>query len=469
MTDGRAPPPRAARPGRDRADRAQLVPDALVALDVRGRARQAVVALPRRLRGRDRADRLPDHLPLRRRLARDELAVAPGTGAAGSPRCSERLFELTAGRSRRGYTLEVRVSNAGAIRLYEELGFRTRGIRRGYYTDNREDALIMWKDPSPSRRRAPDPRARDLVRRDRRRSRRGRANRLERRRLAGRPARALRRRRARGRVAPAPRARAPGAPGGARRPDARRRRPVAVTQGPGLIGALLVGLSAAKALAWARGLPLAPVDHLHGHVASLYLEPDPLEPPFLCLLASGGHTLLLDVPEHGASVARDDARRRGRRGVRQGRAAARPRLPGRRRDRPARARGRSRGVPLPGRARARARLLVLGRQDRAALPVRELGDAARSGGPISRRATSGRSSARSSSERSSRRADRSRADRRRRRRRRELGAARGAPGRDGAAARALHRQRGDDRLGREIRPGDPTPGYLALDAFASAR
>ena len=70
---------------------------------------------------------------------------------------------------------------------------------------------------------------------------------------------------------------------------------VAVTQGPGLIGALLVGLSAAKALAWARGLPLVPVDHLHGHVASLYLEPDPVEPPFLCLLASGGHTLLLDV------------------------------------------------------------------------------------------------------------------------------------------------------------------------------
>jgi N6-L-threonylcarbamoyladenine synthase len=73
---------------------------------------------------------------------------------------------------------------------------------------------------------------------------------------------------------------------------------VAVTQGPGLIGALLVGLSAAKALAWARGLPLAPVDHLHGHVASLFLEPDPVEPPFLCLLASGGHTLLLDVRDH---------------------------------------------------------------------------------------------------------------------------------------------------------------------------
>ncbi|HET7760005.1 MAG TPA: tRNA (adenosine(37)-N6)-threonylcarbamoyltransferase complex transferase subunit TsaD [Gaiellaceae bacterium] len=75
---------------------------------------------------------------------------------------------------------------------------------------------------------------------------------------------------------------------------------VAVTQGPGLIGALLVGLSAAKALAWGRSLPLIPVNHLHGHVASLYLDPDPLEPPFLCLLASGGHTLLVDVPDHGA-------------------------------------------------------------------------------------------------------------------------------------------------------------------------
>jgi ribosomal-protein-alanine N-acetyltransferase len=59
----------------------------------------------------------------------------------------ERLFEVTARDARRGYTLEVRVSNEAAIRLYERLGFKARGIRRGYYTDNREDALIMWKDP----------------------------------------------------------------------------------------------------------------------------------------------------------------------------------------------------------------------------------------------------------------------------------------------------------------------------------
>jgi N6-L-threonylcarbamoyladenine synthase len=75
-------------------------------------------------------------------------------------------------------------------------------------------------------------------------------------------------------------------------------RTVAVTRGPGLIGALLVGLSAAKAIAWGTGAELVPVDHLAGHVASLYLQPDPLEPPFLCLLASGGHTLLLDVSAH---------------------------------------------------------------------------------------------------------------------------------------------------------------------------
>jgi N6-L-threonylcarbamoyladenine synthase len=70
---------------------------------------------------------------------------------------------------------------------------------------------------------------------------------------------------------------------------------VAVTAGPGLIGALLVGVSTAKAIAAARRLPLIPVDHLQGHVAANFLEPEPLDPPFLCLVASGGHTLLAGV------------------------------------------------------------------------------------------------------------------------------------------------------------------------------
>ena len=96
-----------------------------------------------------RAHRLPDHLPLRRRLARDEHRRRARRIAAAGSRAAlmERLFEVTARDARRGYTLEVRVSNDGAIQFYEALGFRARGVRRGYYTDNREDALIMWRDP----------------------------------------------------------------------------------------------------------------------------------------------------------------------------------------------------------------------------------------------------------------------------------------------------------------------------------
>jgi N6-L-threonylcarbamoyladenine synthase len=75
---------------------------------------------------------------------------------------------------------------------------------------------------------------------------------------------------------------------------------VAVTRGPGLIGALLVGLSSAKALAAVRRLPLVPVDHLHGHVVASTLGPHPIEPPYLALVASGGHTFLARVTEPGA-------------------------------------------------------------------------------------------------------------------------------------------------------------------------
>jgi ribosomal-protein-alanine N-acetyltransferase len=77
------------------------------------------------------------------------VAVAPDRQRRGvASALLGRLFELTAGDDRRGYTLEVRVSNAGAIALYERLAFEQRGVRRGYYTDNREDALIMWRDPA---------------------------------------------------------------------------------------------------------------------------------------------------------------------------------------------------------------------------------------------------------------------------------------------------------------------------------
>ena len=78
----------------------------------------------------------------------DHTAVDPEHRSRGvATMLLEQLFDLTADDARRGYTLEGRVSNRNAIELYERLGFRARGLRRGYYTDNREDALIMWKDP----------------------------------------------------------------------------------------------------------------------------------------------------------------------------------------------------------------------------------------------------------------------------------------------------------------------------------
>ena len=76
------------------------------------------------------------------------VAVDPDHRGRGIARLLfDELFDRTSEDGGRGYTLEVRVSNDEAIRLYERLGFRSRGVRRGYYTDNREDALVMWKDP----------------------------------------------------------------------------------------------------------------------------------------------------------------------------------------------------------------------------------------------------------------------------------------------------------------------------------
>src|SRR6266480_4065088 len=122
--EGRAAPPRDAGPERDRADRARLLPDTL---------------------------ELVGYLVISRYVDAwhvMNVAVAAEHRRRGiATMLLERLFEATAGRGRRGYTLEVRVSNAGAVALYERLGFKPRGVRRGYYTDNREDALIMWKDP----------------------------------------------------------------------------------------------------------------------------------------------------------------------------------------------------------------------------------------------------------------------------------------------------------------------------------
>ncbi len=217
-------------------------------------------------------------------------------------------------------TLEVRRSNAGAITLYESFGFRSAGVRRRYYADNGEDAIVMWRTPG------------DAPRHPRRRSRHMilaletscddtcaavvtrageiRSNIVSSQAVHGRF----------GGVVPewASRHHLENVnaivdlalqEAGASLDDAEL---IAVTQGPGLVGALLIGVATAKGLAASRRLPLAAVDHLQGHVAANFLE-EGMEPPFICLLASGGHTLLVRVERHARlRDAGPDARRRRR-------------------------------------------------------------------------------------------------------------------------------------------------------------
>ena len=228
---------------------------------------------------------------------------------------SRLLAELYArvGDEQARFTLEVRRSNAVAIHLYEREGFRAAGTRRRYYQDNGEDALVMWRTPATRAglaggRAQPrtgmtilaletscDDTCAAVI------DEHGRilANVISSQtahedfggvvpEIASRHHLELVNAIVRGRsTSPA-----------IGLDDVSL---VGATQGPGLVGALLVGLSTAKALAAARELPFAPVDHLQGHVAANFLVEDgdmPFEPPFVCLIASGGHTLLAHVREH---------------------------------------------------------------------------------------------------------------------------------------------------------------------------
>ena len=246
---------------------------------------------------------------------------------------------------------------------------------------------------------------------------------------------------------------------------------VAATRGPGLVGALLVGLSAAKALAWGLSVPLAPVDHLHGHVASLFLGADPVEPPFVCLLATGGHTMVLDVTAHdrytvlGRTLddAAGEAFDKGARLLGLGYPG------GRELERLARGR-RSSGVLVPGRQARRPRLLVLRSEDGACSTW------SRSWLPTSsksRRADLAASYQRAIVDALVQRArqaaeqDGSRPDGDRRRRRGEHGAAEPPCRSRRGSARALYGQRRDDRFGRRWVEPLQSPDYLDLDAYAS--
>ena len=241
---------------------------------------------------------------------------------------------------------------------------------------------------------------------------------------------------------------------------------VAVTRGPGLIGALLVGLSAAKALAWARGLPLVPVDHLQGHVASLYLEPDPLEPPFVCLLASGGHTMLLEVRERGSfevlgSSLDDAAGEAFDKGARllglgyPGGAAV---------DELARE-GDAEAFAFPVARVPGLDFSFSGLKTALLYAVRDVGDGAADGRPRGELPACDRAGARRAAAGGAA-ADGPRPDCGRRRRGGELGAPRGASGRRLRAALAVHGQRRDDRVGGPFHPDVAYPDYLGLDAYA---
>ncbi len=228
---------------------------------------------------------------------------------------------------------------------------------------------------------------------------------------------------------------------------------VAVTQGPGLIGALLVGLSAAKAVAWSRRLPFVPVDHLDGHVASLYLQPEPLEPPFLCLLASGGHTMLLDVRSHTERVllgstlddAAGEAFDKGARLLGLG-------YPGGREiDRLARD-GDPSAYDFPVARVPGLDFSFSGLKTALLYAVRDLSEEELAARRADLAASYQHAIVRALVERVREAAEQTStaAGRDRRRRRRELGAAGRAPGRGRGPARPLHRQRGDDRLGRPL-------------------
>ena len=249
---------------------------------------------------------------------------------------------------------------------------------------------------------------------------------------------------------------------------------VAVTRGPGLIGALLVGLSSAKALAAVRRLPLVPVDHLHGHVVAGTLGRAPIEPPYLALVASGGHTFLARVDDPaGYTVlgqtlddAAGEAFDKGARllGLGYPGGAGLDRLA---RD------GDPTAFDFPRSAPGELDFSFSGLKTALLYTVRDLGEAetARRRADLAASYQRAIVEALTPAHRHRARARAARAARHRRRRGGELGAAhRGAGPRRaglGAAARALHGQRGDDRRRppASLKPL-PYPDYLDLDAAA---
>ena len=240
------------------------------------------------------------------------VAVDPAHQRRGvATRLLERLFELTTDDDRRGYTLEVRVSNQAAIRLYEELGFEARGVRRGYYTDNREDALIMWRDARLADvilaiETSCDETAAALVTRDGDITSNVVASQAELHARFGGVVPEVASRRHLELVLPVVRDALDEAGAGLGDLEA-----IAVTAGPGLIGALLVGVSAAKALAWSRRLaadPGQPPARSRGVAVSP--APRPAAPVYLPARERRSHDAARCAGARGLPRPRHDARRR---------------------------------------------------------------------------------------------------------------------------------------------------------------
>ncbi len=315
------------------------------------------------------------------------------------------LMELCGDLGARVATLEVRLSNQAARLLYQRFGFRPVGVRPRYYSDNGEDALIMTTESLRLRRDAPaDGRDGPAVRAPCRSTRTPAVTAVSIRLLAiesscdetavavvedGRRIHAnvvasqTALHAQTGGIVPEVAARAhlrwmiPVLEEACRQAGVDRPGQldgIAVTQGPGLAGSLLVGITMARTLAWDTGLPLVPVNHLEGHIYAAWLldpdEPEQSAPvfPLVALVVSGGHTFLVEMADHlhyrllGQTV--DDAAGRG---LRQGRSAARAAVPGRaghhgrgcHRDAPR--------PPLPARVDGRHRRLQLQRaEDRRA-------------------------------------------------------------------------------------------------------
>jgi len=235
-----------------------------------------------------------------------DVAVAPRARKRGVGTRLLRVFVADADRAGKPVLLEVREHNEAAIALYEGHGFSVLAVRRGYYPDTGENALVMWRDPGRAERAGgtglsgpllaiesscDDTAAAVLTPQGQVLSTLSHSQDSIHERYGG--------------VVPEVASRAHVERMTAVVSEALRQAGctmddiagVAATVGPGLIGALLVGVQTAKAIAWARRLPFFPVNHIHGHLAAAWLA-DPDAPlPMVTLVASGGHTTLIRVDD----------------------------------------------------------------------------------------------------------------------------------------------------------------------------